>query len=266
MQSVNPGGLNVILTPGRYNSAFFEHSYLAEVTGFPLVMPNDLFVEENKLYIRTQQGGKALVGAIYRRISDEYLDPLTFNPESLIGVPGIMSAYLAGNLAIVNAPGNGVADDKGTYYFVPKMIEYYLNEKPILHNAPTYLPTYREDMEYCLDNIHKLVIKDVAEAGGYGVLFGKDMDEATLGEWRQKIQDEPRRFILQEVINFIDLPVLDGETTVPRKADLRAYVVSSADKTDVWHCGLTRFSRVPDSFVVNSSQGGGFKDTWVMSR
>ncbi|WP_462373331.1 circularly permuted type 2 ATP-grasp protein [Turicimonas muris] len=266
MQSVNPGGLNVILTPGRYNSAFFEHSYLAEVTGFPLVMPNDLFVEENKLYIRTQQGGKALVGAIYRRISDEYLDPLTFNPESLIGVPGIMSAYLAGNLAIVNAPGNGVADDKGTYYFVPKMIEYYLNEKPILHNAPTYLPMYREDMEYCLDNIHKLVIKDVAEAGGYGVLFGKDMDEATLGEWRQKIQDEPRRFILQEVINFIDLPVLDGETTVPRKADLRAYVVSSADKTDVWHCGLTRFSRVPDSFVVNSSQGGGFKDTWVMSR
>ena len=266
MQSVNPGGLNVILTPGRYNSAFFEHSYLAEVTGFPLVMPNDLFVEENKLYIRTQQGGKALVGAIYRRISDEYLDPLTFNPESLIGVPGIMSAYLAGNLAIVNAPGNGVADDKGTYYFVPKMIEYYLNEKPILHNAPTYLPMYREDMEYCLDNIHKLVIKDVAEAGGYGVLFGKDMDEATLAEWRQKIQDEPRRFILQEVINFIDLPVLDGETTVPRKADLRAYVVSSADKTDVWHCGLTRFSRVPDSFVVNSSQGGGFKDTWVMSR
>ena len=121
-------------------------------------------------------------------------------------------------------------------------------------------------MEYCLDNIHKLVIKDVAEAGGYGVLFGKDMDEATLAEWRQKIQDEPRRFILQEVINFIDLPVLDGETTVPRKADLRAYVVSSADKTDVWHCGLTRFSRVPDSFVVNSSQGGGFKDTWVMSR
>ena len=125
---------------------------------------------------------------------------------------------------------------------------------------------YEEDMQYCLENIENLVIKDVAEAGGYGVLFGQNMDETTLEEWRGKIQREPRRFILQEVINFIDLPVLDGEQTVPRKADLRAYVVSSADKTDVWHCGLTRFSRVPDSFVVNSSQGGGFKDTWVMSR
>ncbi len=266
MNSVNRGGLNVILTPGRYNSAFFEHSYLAEVTGFPLVMPNDLFVRNNKLYIRTQQGAEAQVGAIYRRISDEYLDPLTFNPDSLIGVPGIMSAYLAGNLAIVNAPGNGVADDKGTYYFVPKMVSYYLNEEPILNNAPTYLPLYPEDLEYCLDNIQNLVIKDVAEAGGYGVLFGRDMDEKTLDDWRQKIQLEPRRFILQEVINFIDLPILEGDTTVPRKADLRAYVVSSADKTEVWHCGLTRFSRVPDSFVVNSSQGGGFKDTWVISR
>ncbi len=266
MNSVNPGGLCVILTPGRYNAAFFEHSYLAERTGFPLVMPHDLFVTNGKLYIRTKDGKHAQVGAIYRRISDEYLDPLTFKAESLIGVPGIMSAYLAGNLAIINAPGNGVADDKGLYYFVPKMVEYYLAEKPILKNAPTYLPFYKEDLDYCLENIAKLVIKDVAEAGGYGVLFGRDMDENTLNDWRNRIKTESRRFILQEVIDFIDLPILDENESVYRKADLRAFVVSSASDTKVWHSGLTRFSRVANSFVVNSSQGGGFKDTWVLSR
>jgi uncharacterized circularly permuted ATP-grasp superfamily protein len=266
MQSVNPGGLNVIMTPGRYNAAFFEHSYLAEVTGFPLVMPSDLYVENNRLYIRSLKGAPAQVGSIYRRISDEFLDPLTFRSDSLIGVPGIMSAYRAGNLSIINAPGNGVADDKGIYYFVPKMVEYYLGEKPILKNAPTYLPFYEEDRKYCLENIQKLVIKDVAEAGGYGVLFGRDMDEKTLAEWRQKLIDEPRRFILQEVINFIDLPVIDGEERVMRKADLRAFVISTPTETKVWHSGLTRFSRQANSFVVNSSQGGGFKDTCILSR
>ncbi len=266
MNSVNPGGLCVIMTPGRYNAAFFEHSYLAEKTGLPLVMPHDLFVTNNKLYIRTKDGKDAQVGAIYRRISDEYLDPLTFKAESLIGVPGIISAYLAGNLAIINAPGNGVADDKGLYYFVPKMVEYYLGEKPILKNAPTYLPFYKEDLDYCLENISKLVIKDVAEAGGYGVLFGRDMDEKTLADWRNRIKTESRRFILQEVINFIDLPIMDKNESVYRKADLRAFVISSASDTKVWHSGLTRFSRVPNSFVVNSSQGGGFKDTWVLSQ
>ncbi|MCD8338795.1 MAG: circularly permuted type 2 ATP-grasp protein [Burkholderiales bacterium] len=266
LESVNPGGLSVILTPGRYNAAFFEHSYLAEMTGFPLVMSSDLFVDANKVFIRTKTGSKAQVGAIYRRISDEFLDPLTFRPDSLIGVPGIMSAYLAKNLAIVNSPGNGVADDKGIYYFVPSMIEYYLNEKPILHNAPTYLPFYDNDREYCLENLQKLVIKDVAEAGGYGVVFGRDMDEKTLEKWRKRITDESRRFILQEVIDFIDLPIIEGDKKVYRKADLRAYVVTSATETKVWHSGLTRFSRVPDSFVVNSSQGGGFKDTWILSQ
>jgi uncharacterized circularly permuted ATP-grasp superfamily protein len=266
MQSVNPGGLNVIMTPGRYNAAFFEHSYLAEVTGFPLVMPSDLYVENNRLYIRSLKGAPAQVGSIYRRISDEFLDPLTFRSDSLIGVPGIMSAYRAGNLSIINAPGNGVADDKGIYYFVPKMVEYYLGEKPILKNAPTYLPFYEEDRKYCLENIQKLVIKDVAEAGGYGVLFGRDMDEKTLAEWRQKLIDEPRRFILQEVINFIDLPVIEGEERVMRKADLRAFVISTPNETKVWHSGLTRFSRQANSFVVNSSQGGGFKDTCILSR
>ena len=266
MESVNPGGRCVIMTPGRYNAAFFEHAYLAEMTGCPLVMHNDLFVQDNKLYFKSRSGSPQLVGALYRRISDDYLDPLTFKPESLIGVPGIMNAYRAGNLAIINAPGNGVADDKGIYYFVPKMIRYYLGEEPILKNAPTYLPFYEEDREYCLANIERLVIKDVAEAGGYGVLFGKDLNQEELEAWKVRIQTESRRFILQEVIDFIDLPVLEDGTVVERKCDLRAFVISSTNGTKVWHSGFTRFSRKPDSFVVNSSQGGGFKDTWILSR
>lgn len=268
MNSVNRGGINVIMTPGRYNAAFFEHSYLAEKTGFALAVNEDLFVENNTLWFRDYTRGAVKVGAIYRRISDEYLDPLCFLPESLIGVPGIMDAYRAGNVAIVNAPGNGAADDKGIYYFVPKMVQYYLGEEPILQNAPTYLPFYEKDRGYVLANLEKLVIKDVAEAGGYGVLFGRDMSRTTLEKWRGIIQKEPRRFIAQEVIDFLDLPVDEVDTLgkhvqVPRKADLRAFVLTGKDGAKVWPSGLTRFSRVPGSFVVNSSQGGGFKDTWV---
>lgn len=176
-----------------------------------------------------------------------------------------MEAYRSGNVAVINAPGNGVADDKGIYYFVPKMIKYYLGEEPILKNAPTYLPFYEEDMEYVLKNIGKLVIKDVAEAGGYGVVFGRDLSEERLEQFKQTIIREPRRFIAQEVIDFLDLPILDEGEEVMRKADLRAFVLSG-ETTKVWASGLTRFSRNPDSFVVNSSQGGGFKDTWVLSR
>lgn len=264
MDYVNCGGINVILTPGRYNAAYFEHSYFAEKTGAILAENTDLFVENNILYIKDFEGGKTRVGAVYRRISDEYMDPLTFLPESLIGVPHIMDAYRAGNVAIINAPGNGVADDKGIYYFVPKMIKYYLGEEPILKNAPTYLPFYEEDRKYVLDNLEKLVVKDVSEAGGYGVVFGRDMSSEELEKWRKLITEESRRFIAQEVIDFIDLPVVDGDETVMRKADLRAFVLSG-ETTRVWASGLTRFSRNPDSFVVNSSQGGGFKDTWVLS-
>ncbi len=266
MRSVACDGICVVMTPGRYNAAFFEHSYLSERTGFALATNEDLFVDGNTLFFRDCAKGPVKVGAVYRRISDDYLDPLTFRPESLIGVPGIMDAYRAGRVAIINAPGNGVADDKGIYYFVPKMVEYYLGEKPILKNAPTYLPIYVKDRAYVLDNLSRLVIKDVAEAGGYGVVFGRDMDEKTLASWREKIINEPRRFIVQEVIDFIDLPVYEAGETVSRKADLRAFVLTSADGVAVWPSGLTRFSRVPESFVVNSSQGGGFKDTWVKAR
>ncbi|MCC8135482.1 MAG: circularly permuted type 2 ATP-grasp protein [Ruminococcus sp.] len=261
----NCGGINAILTPGRYNAAYFEHSYLAEMTDSVLVQNDELFVEDNILYQKTYSGGKTKIGALYRRISDEYLDPLTFEPSSLIGIPNLMEAYRSGNVAVINAPGNGVADDKGIYYFVPKMISYYLGEKSILKNAPTYLPFYDEDKEYVLENIGKLFIKDVAESGGYGVVFGSELSPEQLEAFRNTIINEPRRFIAQEVIDFCDLPIIDNGETVMRKADLRAFVLSG-ETTRVWASGLTRFSRNPDSFVVNSSQGGGFKDTWVLSR
>lgn len=265
MAYVNTGGVPVIMTPGRYNAAYFEHSYLAERTDSELAMCTDLFVEDNYLYFRDYRGKKQQVGVIYRRISDEYLDPMTFLPESLIGVPGIMDVYRSGHVAIVNAPGNGVADDKGIYYFVPKMVKYYLGEEPVLKNAPTYLPFYEEDRKYVLDNLEKLVVKDVAEAGGYGVIFGNELSKEKLAEMKQLIERESRRFIAQEVIDFQDMNIMEGDEPVPRKADLRAFVLSG-EETKVWASGLTRFSRNPDSFVVNSSQGGGFKDTWVLSR
>ncbi|MBP1737298.1 MAG: hypothetical protein H6Q60_1179 [Oscillospiraceae bacterium] len=264
MDYVNTGGLNVILTPGRFNAAYFEHSYLAEQSGAVLAESGDLYVENSQLFYRTNRGGER-VGAIYRRISDEYLDPLCFLPDSLIGIPNLMTAYRAGTVAVLNAPGNGVADDKGIYYFVPKMIRYYLHEEPILRNAPTYLPFYEEDLRFVLDRLSSLVIKDVAEAGGYGVIFGRDLTKEALDTLKSAIVAEPRRFIAQEVIDFLDLPVMEDNQRVDRKADLRAFVLTG-DSVTVWPSGLTRFSRDPESFVVNSSQGGGFKDTWVMSR
>ncbi len=263
MDYVNTGGDNVILTPGRYNAAFFEHSYLAEKTGAVLVTGNDLFVENDRLYYLDYQGEKRQVGAVYRRISDEYLDPMNFLPESLIGVPHLYDVYRKGNVAILNASGNGVADDKGIYYFVPKMVKYYLGEDCITHNAPTYLPYYEQDMKYVLDKFDEIVIKDVAEAGGYGVVFGNKLTKQEKEDMIALIKAQPRRFIAQDVIDFIDLDIMENGERVPRKADLRAFVLSAGDVM-VWKSGLTRFSRNPDSFIVNSSQGGGFKDTWVL--
>ncbi|MEI7502833.1 MAG: circularly permuted type 2 ATP-grasp protein [Paludibacter sp.] len=258
-------GLEVILTPGRYNSAYFEHSYLAEKAGVVLAFSDDLVVENDIVYYKGLYNKRERVGVIYRRISDEYLDPLTFESSSMLGVPNLMRAYSKGNVAIMNAFGNGVADDKGIYYFVPKMIEYYLGEKPILQNAPTYLPYYEEDKKYILENLTKLVIKDVSEAGGYGVMFGKDINDEQLANIKYLIETESRRWIAQEVIDFIDLDIVEGDGKVARKADLRVFVVCEAE-TRVWRSGLTRYTRDPTSFIVNSSQGGGFKDTWVMKK
>lgn len=265
MDAVNTGGINVILTPGRYNAAYFEHSFLAEKTGAQLVSGSDLEVEGDYLYFKGYAGKKEKVGAVYRRISDEYLDPMNFLEESVIGVPHIFDVYRKGNVAIINTPGNGVADDKGIYYFVPKMVKYYLHEEPILHNAPTYLPFYKEDYDFVMENFDRLVLKDVAEAGGYGVVFASKMTPQQKTDFLELLKKEPRRFIAQEVIDFEDMEIMDNGSVVERKADLRAFVLSG-DKTQVWASGLTRFSRNPDSFIVNSSQGGGFKDTWVLSR
>ncbi len=220
MDYVNAGGHTVILTPGRYNAAYFEHSFLAERTGAHLVSGAELFVENDHLYYRSASGAKEKVGAVYRRISDEYLDPMNFNPESLIGIPHIYDVFRKGNVALLNAPGNGVADDK---------------------------------------------LKDVAEAGGYGVVFGNTMTSEQKVNFISLLKAEPRRFIAQEIIDFQDLDILDEGEIVPRKADLRAFVLM-ADEPIVWASGLTRFSRNPASFIVNSSQGGGFKDTWVLSQ
>ena len=265
MDNVNVGGHTVILTPGRYNAAYFEHSYLAEKTGAHLVNGSELLVEDDKLYFLDYKGNKERVGAVYRRISDEYLDPMSFNEESVIGIPHIFDVYKKGNVALLNAPGNGIADDKGIYYFVPKMIKYYLGEEAILHNAPTYLPFYEEDMKYVLEHFNDLVLKDVAEAGGYGVVFGSSMTKYQKEDFIALLKEQPRRFIAQEVIDFLDIDIWEKGEAVPRKADLRAFVLM-ADEPLVWKSGLTRFSRNPESFIVNSSQGGGFKDTWVLSQ
>ncbi len=265
MDHVNTGGHTVILTPGRYNAAYFEHSYLAEKTGAHLVSGSELQVENGSLFFVDYSGRKERVGAVYRRISDDYLDPMNFLPESVIGIPHIFDIYRKGNVALLNAPGNGVADDKGIYYFVPKMIRYYLDEEPLLQNAPTYLPCYPADMQYVLEHFDRLVLKDVAEAGGYGVVFGSKLTAQQKSDFISLIKREPRRFIAQEVIDFLDLDIIEDGGRVPRKADLRAFVLLNGDAI-VWKSGLTRFTRDPNSFIVNSSQGGGFKDTWVLSQ
>ena len=263
MQYVNTGGIDVVLTPGRFNSAYYEHSYLAEKSGAQLVRPHELKVVDKKVYFKNYNGKLIRVGSIYRRTDDDFIDPTFFNPDSLIGVPGLVEAYLAGNVALMNAIGNGVADDKGIYYFVPKMIKYYLGEEPILKNAPTYLPYFEEDRKYIFDNMHKLVIKDVAEAGGYGVLFGHEMTELQMADLKTIIKANPRRFIAQELIEFYDEKCYLNKELQNRKADFRAYVVMAED-VKVWQCGLTRYALEEGNYLVNSSQGGGFKDTWVM--
>jgi len=263
MNHVNTGGLNVVLTPGRYNSAYYEHSYLAKITGATLALGEDLVVENNEVFLRVYNGERKRVGAIYRRLDDDFLDPKEFDEESLIGVPYLASVYRAGNVAIMNSIGNGVADDKGIYYFVPQMVKYYLDEEPLLKNAPTYLPYYEKDRKYVLDNIDKLVIKDVAEAGGYGVLFGNRLTPEERANIIEMIIEDPRRFIAQEVIEFYDLPCMLEGGILPRKADLRAYVIYG-EEVSVSMGGLTRYAMEEGNYLVNSSQGGGFKDTWVV--
>lgn len=265
LDHVNCGGLNILLSPGRYNAAFFEHTLLAQEMGIRLAFASDLSVEKDRVWYRNIDGEKFPVGAIYRRTNDEWLDPRVFRADSQLGIPGLFEVYRKGGVALLNALGNGAADDKGVYYFVPKLIRYYLGETPILDNAPTYLAADDKERRVILERLPKLVIKDVAEAGGYGVVFGDRLSRAEIKEWRARIEAEPRRFIAQEVVDFRSLPVLQGDRVVYRKADLRAFLLYGAD-IRVWPGGLTRYAMDRGSRIVNSSQGGGFKDTWVLSR
>jgi uncharacterized circularly permuted ATP-grasp superfamily protein len=257
--------LSVVLTPGSFNSAYFEHTFLARMMGVMLVEAADLFVDDDKVFAKTTQGPKR-VHAIYRRTDETFLDPELFRPDSMLGVPGIMRAYAKGNVALANAPGNGIADDKAIYPLVPQFIRYYLDEEPLLEQVPTYLCARPDDLAYVLDHLDQLVVKMVDQAGGYGMLMGPQATRAELDDYAAKIRADPRKFIAQPRIELSTTPTWIGEQSrvEPRRVDLRPYVVSSPDGPWVLCGGLTRVALVEGSYVVNSSQGGGSKDTWVL--
>lgn len=252
----------VVLTPGIYNSAYFEHSYLAQQMGVRLVESSDLVVREGTVQMRTTKGFEA-VDVIYRRIDDTFMDPKAFNPESLIGVPGIFEVFKNGQVAIANAPGTGVADDKVVYAYVPRIIKYYLDQEPLIPNVRTYLCGEEADFKYVLENIEELVVKEANEAGGYGMLIGPKSTKAECEEFRNRIKNNPRNYIAQPTISLSRVPTLVGEGFEGRHVDLRPYILYG-DGINVIPGGLTRVALRKGSLVVNSSQGGGSKDTWVL--
>jgi len=253
----------VVLTPGIYNSAYFEHSYLAQQMGCELVEGRDLFVaEDDCVYMRTVDG-PARVDVIYRRIDDLFIDPEAFLPDSALGVPGLLRAWKAGNVALANAPGAGVADDKVVYAFVPEMIGYYLGEKPLIKNVPTFRCMYPEEREHVLANLSELVVKPANESGGYGMLMGPQSTKAERERFAELIRKRPRNYIAQPVITLSTVPTVVGRGVEPRHVDLRPFILS-ADRILVTMGGLTRVALRKGSLVVNSSQGGGSKDTWIV--
>jgi uncharacterized circularly permuted ATP-grasp superfamily protein len=252
-----------ILTPGIYNSAYFEHSFLARQMGVELVEGRDLVVENGFVYMRSTAGLRR-VDVIYRRVDDDYLDPLCFRPDSCLGVAGLMNAYRLGNVALANAVGTGVADDKAIYPFVPDMIRFYLKQEPILPNVPTYICAREKDLQYTLENLDKLVVKSTNESGGYGMLMGHQASKDEREKFRAKIVEDPRNFIAQPVVELSQHPSLcDGARFEGRRVDLRPYILYG-EKVIVMPGGLTRVALRKGSLVVNSSQGGGSKDTWVL--
>ena len=252
----------VVLTPGVYNSAYFEHSFLARQMGLELVEGRDLIVDNSFVYTRTT-GGLKRVDVIYRRLDDDFLDPLCFRPDSRLGVAGLMNAYRSGNLALVNAPGTGVADDKGIYPFVPAMIKFYLSQDPILPNVPTYICANESDRKYVLEHLRELVVKSANESGGYGMLMGHQATAAEREEFARKIAADPRNFIAQPVVQLSQHPSLIDDRFEGRRVDLRPYILYG-EKVIVMPGGLTRVALRKGSLIVNSSQGGGSKDTWVL--
>jgi uncharacterized circularly permuted ATP-grasp superfamily protein len=253
----------VLLTPGIYNSAYYEHTFLARQMGISLVEGRDLVIDDHKVFMKTTRGLEQ-VHVIYRRIDDEFLDPLVFRPDSALGVPGLMSAYRKGNIAIVNAVGNGVADDKAVYAYVPVMIKYYLNEEPLLSNVPTYQLVDEDVREYVFSNIHQMVIKRTNQSGGYGIIMGNKIKEEEWLKAKATIDEEPRSFIAQPIIQISTVPCFIDGKLQPRHVDLRPYALCGPDGIQIVPGGLTRVALREGSLVVNSSQGGGSKDTWVI--
>jgi uncharacterized circularly permuted ATP-grasp superfamily protein len=252
----------VLLTPGHYNSAYFEHAFLAQQMGIELVEGQDLFVLNNTVFMRTTQGPQR-VDVIYRRIDDDFLDPLAFRPDSMLGVPGLLAAYRAGRVTLANAIGTGVADDKSVYPFVPGMIRFYLGEEPLLNNVETFVLKDASQRSYVLENLEKLVVKETHGSGGYGMLVGPCASRDELERFRQRILDHPERYIAQPTLSLSQVPTFCGDTLCDRHVDLRPYVLTGSDINFV-PGGLTRVALREGSLVVNSSQGGGVKDTWVV--
>jgi uncharacterized circularly permuted ATP-grasp superfamily protein len=268
LRSVAPIGVSdptvVVMSPGMYNSAYFEHAFLAQQMGVELVEGQDLFVNDNAVYMRTTRGPKR-IDVIYRRIDDDYMDPLAFRADSTLGVPGLLSVYRSGRVTLANAIGTGVADDKSIYPFVPDMIRFYLSEEPILSNVPTYQCRKKSDLSYVLANLQELVVKEVHGAGGYGMLVGPASSKAEIEEFRQRIIACPEGYIAQPTLALSACPTFVESGIAPRHIDLRPFVLSGKTISMV-PGGLTRVALKEGSLVVNSSQGGGTKDTWILEK
>jgi uncharacterized circularly permuted ATP-grasp superfamily protein len=253
----------VLLTPGLANSAYYEHSFLADKLGIELVEGRDLTVRDDVVYMRTTEGPKR-VDVIYRRIDDDFLDPLVFRSDSVLGVPGLILAHQAGNLTLANAVGTGIADDKAIYSYMPEIIKFYLGESPILDNVPTWRCREPEHLKYVIEHIEEMVIKEVHSSGGYGMLIGPKADQATIAAFRGKLKSAPHNFIAQPTLALSTCPTCTGDGLAPRHVDLRPFVLSGRDGVRIIPGGLTRVALQHGSLIVNSSQGGGTKDTWVL--
>ena len=253
----------VILTPGLYNSAYYEHSFLADKLGVELVEGRDLFVEDDQVFMRTTLGPRR-VDVIYRRVDDDFLDPLVFNPDSVLGVPGLVGAYLAGNVTIANAIGTGVADDKAIYSYVPDLIRFYMSEEPLLKNVPTYRCREPDDYKYVIERLDQLVVKEVNGSGGYGMLVGPHASAAQREQFAAKLKADPANYIAQPTLALSTCPSSFDAGVSPRHVDLRPFILSGADGVRIVPGGLTRVALKEGSLVVNSSQGGGTKDTWIV--
>lgn len=252
-----------VLTPGIYNSAYFEHAFLADEMGVELVEGHDLRVVDGHVAMRTTEGYKP-IDVLYRRVDDEYLDPLNFNPESQLGVPGIMDVYRAGQITIANAPGTGIADDKAIYSYMPEIVEFYTGERPLLENVPTWRCAEPDSLAYVLDNLEELVVKEVHGSGGYGMLIGPTATKREIAAFRKKLMSRPGNYIAQPTLSLSTVPIFARSGLAPRHVDLRPFVLVSPDGVQITPGGLTRVALKKGSLVVNSSQGGGTKDTWVL--